>query len=74
VVDEGSGEVRKESSPRRTGIFRLPKIANSVISGAALLIAGALWIGLDAEPGWPGWFGTAAGLLIIVRAGVGEKG
>jgi hypothetical protein len=45
-----------------------------VISGAALLIAGALWIGLDAEPGWPGWFGTAAGLLIIVSAGVGEKG
>ena len=41
---------------------------------AALLIAGALWIGLDAEPGWPGWFGTAAGLLIIVSAGVGEKG
>ncbi len=44
-----------------------------MISGAALLIAGVLWIGLDAEPVWPGWLGTAAGLLIIVRAGAGEK-
>ena len=73
VVDEESGEGRKRSSPRSTRIFRVPKIADSVISGAALLIAGVLWIGLDAEPGWAGWLGTAAGLLIIVRAGAGEK-
>jgi ubiquinone biosynthesis protein len=36
-------------------------------TGAALLIAGALWSGL-AEPPWVGWLGAGAGLAMLLHA------
>jgi hypothetical protein len=36
-----------------------------VIAGAALLVAGALLIGLDVEPDWLGWLASSAGLLSL---------
>ena len=38
-------------------------------AGAALLIAGVLWTGLEAEPVWVGWIGAGAGLLLLFVRG-----
>jgi len=35
------------------------------ITGGAVLIAGAILIGLQAQPPWIGWAGTAAGLVML---------
>ena len=38
-------------------------------AGAVLLIAGVLWIGLEAAPVWVGWIGAGAGLLLLFVGG-----
>jgi ubiquinone biosynthesis protein len=39
-----------------------------LVIGAALLIAGVLWTGLDAAPSWIGWAGGAAGFVLLLVA------
>lgn len=51
--------------PDRTAIHRRDRRLFQVISGAAGLIAGALLIGLRAEPEWLGWVVGAMGLMAI---------
>ncbi|MEE8249714.1 MAG: ubiquinone biosynthesis regulatory protein kinase UbiB [Gammaproteobacteria bacterium] len=67
VVDEESAGASENSPPRTGRISALPSIVDRSISGAALLIAGVLWIGLDAAPIWVGWLAAAAGLAVSLR-------
>jgi len=39
----------------------------SLVVGAALLIAGVLWSGL-AQPQWIGWTGAGVGLVVLLFA------
>jgi ubiquinone biosynthesis protein len=67
VVDEEPADPPQDA-PRQVGrFFRVPRIADHPISGAALLIAGVLWIGLEAAPSWVGWLAGAAGLVLSLR-------
>lgn len=54
------------SPPRAPGTGRRAAWRQS--TGAALLISGALLIGLGAEPPWPGWLMGALGLLLMMLA------
>ncbi|HEX7080924.1 MAG TPA: ubiquinone biosynthesis regulatory protein kinase UbiB [Gammaproteobacteria bacterium] len=39
-----------------------------LFAGAALLVAGVLWTGLETAPLWVGWLGAAVGLVLLLRA------
>ena len=51
--------------PDQQAIYRRSRRQFRVITGAAALVAGAVLIGLNAEPGWLGWLVCAAGLGAI---------
>ena len=72
VVDEEPADPPQNEPPRPGRFLAVPRIAERSIFGAALLIAGVLWIGLDAAPGWLGWVGTAVGILISLGSSSSE--
>jgi ubiquinone biosynthesis protein len=73
VVD-GEPVGRSEEVRLRAGRHSaLSRIVNRSISGAALLIAGVLWIGMDTAPIWLGWVGAAVGLLISLGSGLSAR-
>ena len=39
------------------------------LTGAVLLLAGVLWVGLEAAPAWLGWGSAGAGLVLTLRTG-----
>ena len=67
VVDEAPANPPQDSPPQTGRFFRVPRIADRSILGAALLIAGVLWIGLGAEPSWAGWVAEVTGLVLSLR-------
>ncbi len=73
VVDAEPAGPARETPSRVRGFLAVPRLLHRSISGAALLIAGVLWIGLEAAPGWLGWAGAAAGLLIGLGSGPRER-
>lgn len=73
VVDEEPAGPSQDERPRTGRFLALPRFVDRSVSGAALLIAGVLWIGLDATPGWLGWVGTAVGLLTSLGFGSSDR-
>ena len=67
VVDEEPAGPPQDAPPQVGRFFRVTRIADHPISSAALLIAGVLWIGLEADPSWAGWLAAAAGLVLSLR-------
>ena len=59
---------RRHRAPVGAAEPRRAARVEQLIVGAALLIAGVLWTGLDAAPPWIGWTGAAVGLLVLVFA------
>jgi len=53
------------SEPRQGPLRRY---SDGALAGAALLISGAIWIGLEAAPLWAGWLGAGVGLALTLRA------
>ena len=51
--------------PSRAALYRRERRQYQVIAGAAGIIAGALLIGLDAEPLWVGWLVGGLGLVSL---------
>ncbi|MDH3977471.1 MAG: ubiquinone biosynthesis regulatory protein kinase UbiB [Gammaproteobacteria bacterium] len=51
--------------PDRQTIYRRERRQYQIIGGAAGIVAGALLIGLDAQPEWLGWLAGAAGLASL---------
>ena len=73
VVDENPAGPSQDASPQIGKVLAAPKSAGRSISGAALLIAGVLWIGMGTAPSWLGWVGAAVGLLITLASGLGKR-
>ncbi len=67
LVDDDTESPPRDNAPRAGRFLRLTGAADITVSGAALLLAGVLWIGLEAAPGWLGWVAAAAGLAISLR-------
>ena len=44
-------------------------VRGGILTGAVLLLAGVLWLGLEAVPVWPGWVCAGAGFVLTIRAG-----
>jgi ubiquinone biosynthesis protein len=60
---------RQQRAPLVVAAPRRPTARlEQLVIGAALLIAGVLWTGLDASPPWLGWVGAAAGFALLVFA------
>jgi len=68
VVDEELGNGPGDVPARVERIPESPRTADRTIFGAALLIAGVLWVCLGAAPGWLGWVGAVTGLVINLRS------
>lgn len=68
LVDDDTESPPRDNAPRAGRFLRLTGAADITVSGAALLLAGVLWIGLEAAPGWLGWVAAAAGLAISLRS------
>jgi ubiquinone biosynthesis protein len=64
-VDADDAHERARSAPLRAP--RGGRLEQTVL-GAALLVAGTLWIGLAAPVHWLGWVGAALGLVTLVLA------
>jgi ubiquinone biosynthesis protein len=70
-IDAEDAAVRRQQ--RAPVVVAQPRRASRLeplVAAAAVLIAGVLWIGLDASPPWLGWVGAAGGfaaLLLAVR-------
>jgi len=73
VVDENPAGPSQDASPQIGKDVAAPKSSGRSISGAALLIAGVLWIGMGTAPSWLGWVGAAVGLLITLGSGLGKR-
>ncbi len=71
---ENEGAVREAAEDAERHSERRRGRSERLFSGAALLIAGVLWLGLDAEPVWLGWVAGVAGLLLMFapRRAVGQ--
>ncbi|MAF83750.1 MAG: ubiquinone biosynthesis regulatory protein kinase UbiB [Gammaproteobacteria bacterium] len=59
-----AAEVRPQTPDQKT-LFRRERRQYQVIGGAAGIVAGALLIGLDADPEWVGWFIGAMSLITL---------
>jgi ubiquinone biosynthesis protein len=57
-------EAARAAAPRPEGAGR-PRETYALVAGGILLLAGALLIGLRADPGWLGWTLGAAGLVTL---------
>jgi ubiquinone biosynthesis protein len=55
-----------EHEPLRPQHAGLAAVGRSTLSGAALLIAGVLWVGLDTDPRWLGFAASAVGLALML--------
>jgi ubiquinone biosynthesis protein len=71
---ENEGALREAAEDAERHSARRRGRSERLFSGAALLIAGVLWLGLDAEPLWLGWVAGVAGLLLMFapRRAVGQ--
>ena len=62
----------EENSPKpelkKLPVRQAPVVSSELVVGAVLLLAGVLWIGLEATPAWFGWAPVAAGLIFTFRA------
>lgn len=65
VVDQVLANEGKLPIPDRDAMHRRERRQYQVIAGAAGLVAGALLIGLDADPEWLGWVVGAVGLISL---------
>jgi ubiquinone biosynthesis protein len=57
---------RRERTPLVVTEPRPAARLEQLVIGAALLLAGVLWTGLQASPPWIGWAGAAAGLALLL--------
>ena len=64
---ENEGE--RETVQEKRSVSRGAMGAAGVLPGAVLLLAGVLWIGLEAAPAWLGWVCAGAGLFSTIRTG-----
>ena len=55
----------QENPPARQAV----NVGVGIFTGAVLLLAGVLWIGLEVVPAWPGWLCAGAGLVLTIRVG-----
>ena len=67
LAEAGEQGERPNAADRRR--FRGRRAAGlRTLAGAAILIAGVLWLGLDVEPVWPGWIAAAGGFALTLWA------
>jgi len=59
INDPGTRSLQRE-------LVRTARYRYSAMAGGAALIAGALLIGLEAQPGWLGWLAAAAGAVLLL--------
>ncbi len=62
LMDQAMETGGKLPIPDQDSIYRRSRQQFLVVTGAAALVAGAVLIGLDAQPSWLGWLVSAAGL------------
>jgi ubiquinone biosynthesis protein len=67
ILDDGLHAESPRARPESRQPARRPRLAETGLAGAAVLIAGVLWVGLDAAPVWPGWLGAGIGLALVLR-------
>jgi len=67
AAEADGGATGSVAEQHQAGCVEGSKISDATVAGAALLIAGVLWIGLQATPAWPGWIGAAIGLAVVFR-------
>ncbi|MFQ5634770.1 MAG: ubiquinone biosynthesis regulatory protein kinase UbiB [Gammaproteobacteria bacterium] len=65
LIDQALEHDARLPLPDRGAMFRRERRQYQVVAGAAGLIAGALLVGLGAEPAWFGWAAGAAGLVSL---------
>ena len=66
---EGQEENARESIQESPSVREAVNVRGGIFTGAVLLLAGVLWIGLEAAPPWPGWLCAATGLVLTIRTG-----
>jgi len=69
VLEEVYEEKALKSELKNLPIRKAFTLSGGLLAGAVLLLAGVLWIGLEATPTWFGWGPVAAGLALTFRAG-----
>jgi ubiquinone biosynthesis protein len=62
LMDQAMETGGKLPIPDQDSIYRRSRQQFLVVTGAAALVAGAVLIGLDAQPSWLGWLVSTAGL------------
>jgi len=67
LVDQVLANEGRLPIPDRQVMYRRERRQYLVIGGAAGLIAGALLVGLGAQPAWAGWVVGAVGLITLFR-------
>jgi ubiquinone biosynthesis protein len=68
ALDAREAEERAAVDPEKRSALRAA-VGGGGFSGAVLLLAGVLWVGLEAVPAWLGWGCAGAGLVLTIRAG-----
>ena len=66
---EGQEENAPESIQESPSVREAVNVRSRIFTGAVLLLAGVLWIGLGAAPPWPGWVCAGVGLVLTIRSG-----
>jgi ubiquinone biosynthesis protein len=66
---EGQEENEPESTQESSSVRETVNVRGGIFTGAVLLLAGVLWIGLEAVPVWPGWLCAGTGLVLTIRTG-----
>ena len=65
VIDQAMEAEGKLPIPDQQVIYRRSRAQFRVFTGAAALVAGAVLIGLEAQPPWLGWTVCITGLVAI---------
>ena len=66
---EGQEENEPESTQESPSVRKAVNVRGGIFTGAVLLLAGVLWIGLEAAPVWLGWLCAGTGLVLTIRTG-----
>ena len=66
---EGQEENKPESIQESPSVLKAVNVRGGIFTGAVLLLAGVLWIGLEAAPVWLGWLCAGTGLVLTIRTG-----
>ena len=66
---EGQEENTREPIQESPSVRQAVNVRGGIFTGAVLLLAGVLWIGLEVAPSWPGWVCAGAGFVLTIRAG-----